>query len=185
MSGFYIDPALYTGRPTDCTGRDAHETACYDLLDRLGVPYQWLDHDETPSIDACNEVEKLLGIEICKNLFLCNRQKTQFTLLMMPGRKEFRTKELSAQLGCSRLSFADAGHMMEYLGVTPGSVSVLGLMNDTENRVRLVIDREVVDGHSFIGCHPCRNTSSLRIGTDDLLDRILPAIHHEPTFVQL
>ncbi len=185
MEPFYIDPTLYDGRPADCAGRDSAETACYDLLDRLGVPYRRLDHAETPSIEQCEAVERLLGIEICKNLFLCNRQKTQFTLLMMPGHKEFRTKDLSAQLGCSRLSFADAAHMQEYLHVTPGSVSVLGLMNDTENRVRLVIDRGVVDGHPFIGCHPCRNTSSLRIAADDLLRRILPAIRHEPTFVSL
>ena len=111
MSDFYLDPTLYDGRPADLTGRDAVEIACYDFLDRIGVPYQRVDHDETPSIEACGEVEKLLGIEICKNLFLCNRQKTQFTLLLMPGRKEFRTKELSAQLGCSRLSFADAERM--------------------------------------------------------------------------
>lgn len=184
MSEFYLDPTLYDGRPADVTGRDAVEIACYDFLDRLGVPYQRADHDETPSIEACGEVEQLLGIEICKNLFLCNRQKTQFTLLLMPGRKAFRTKELSAQLGCSRLSFADAAHMQEYLGVSPGSVSVLGLMNDTEKRVRLVIDRDAL-AHEYFGCHPCRNTSSLRIKTADLTSRILPALGHEPTYVSL
>lgn len=185
MSDFYLDPTLYDGRPADCTGRAPAEVACYDLLDRLHIPYQRLDHDETPSIDQCAAVETLLGIEICKNLFLCNRQKTQFTLLMMPGRKEFRTKELSAQLGCSRLSFADEAHMQELLGVMPGSVSVLGLLHDTDERVRLVIDRDVVDGHDSIGCHPCRNTTSLRLSTDDLLHTLLPALHHEATFVRL
>ena len=184
MSEFVLDPTLYDGRPADCTGHDAVEIACYDFLDRLGVRYQRADHTETPSIEACGEVEKLLGIEICKNLFLCNRQKTQFTLLIMPGAKPFRTKELSAQLGCSRLSFADAAHMQEYLGVTPGSVSVLGLLNDTENRVRLVIDRDAL-AHEFFGCHPCRNTSSLRIATADLTGKILPALHHEPAYVSL
>ena len=144
MDDFTLDPTLYDGRPADCAGRDAVEIACYDFLDGLGVRYQRADHSETPSIEACGEVERMLGIEICKNLFLCNRQKTQFTLLLMPGAKPFRTKELSAQLGCSRLSFADAAHMREYLGVTPGSVSVLGLLNDPENRVRLVIDRDAL-----------------------------------------
>ena len=126
----------------------------------------------------------MLGIENCKKLFLCNRQKTQFTLLLMPGAKPFRTKELSAQLGCPRLSFADEDHMREYLGVTPGSVSVLGLLNDPENRVRLLIDREAL-AHEYFGCHPCRNTSSLRIATADLTGRILPALHHGPTYVSL
>ena len=184
MDDFTLDPTLYDGRPADCAGRDAVEIACYDFLDSLGVRYQRADHSETPSIEACGEVERMLGIEICKNLFLCNRQKTQFTLLLMPGAKPFRTKELSAQLGCSRLSFADAAHMREYLGVTPGSVSVLGLMNDTEGRVQLVIDRDVLTPDWF-GCHPCRNTSSLRIATADLTGRILPALHHEPTYVSL
>ena len=133
MDNFTLDPTVYDGRPADCSGRDAVEIACYDFLDGLGVPYQRVDHSETPSIEACGEVERLLGIEICKNLFLCNRQKTQFTLLIMPGAKPFRTKDLSAQLGCSRLSFADAEHMQQYLCVTPGSVSVLGLLNDTES----------------------------------------------------
>lgn len=185
MSAFTIDPTLYEGRPADCTGRDPHEIACYDLLDRLGVPYFRVDHDEAPSIECCAEVEGLLGVEICKNLFLCNRQKTQFILLLMPGDKEFRTKELSAQLGISRQSFAGAEPMAQYLGVTPGSVSVLGLMNDAENDVRLVIDRDVVEGRAYIGCHPCRNTSSLRIATSDLLEKILPALRHQPTFVSL
>ena len=184
MNDFTLDPTLYDGRPADCAGRDAVETACYDFLDGLGVPYQRVDHSETPSIEACGEVEHLLGIEICKNLFLCNRQKTQFTLLIMPGAKPFRTKDLSAQLGCSRLSFADAEHMQQYLCVTPGSVSVLGLLNDTEKHVRLVIDRDVL-GPDWFGCHPCRNTSSLRIATADLTGKILPALRHEPTYVSL
>lgn len=157
---------------------------CQIFCGKAVLPSQRVDHDETPSIEACGEVEKLLGIEICKNLFLCNRQKTQFTLLLMPGRKEFRTKELSAQLGCSRLSFADAERMQEFLGVTPGSVSVLGLLNDTEKRVRLVIDRDAL-AHEYFGCHPCRNTTSLRIKTADLTEHILPALGHEPTYVDL
>lgn len=157
---------------------------CQVFCGKAVLPSQRVDHDETPSIEACGEVEKLLGIEICKNLFLCNRQKTQFTLLLMPGRKEFRTKELSAQLGCSRLSFADAERMQEFLGVTPGSVSVLGLLNDTEKHVRLVIDRDAL-AHEYFGCHPCRNTTSLRIKTADLTGRILPALGHEPTYVNL
>ena len=169
MDNFTLDPTLYDGRPADCTGRDAVETACYDFLDGLGVPYQRVDHSETPSIEACGEVEKLLGIEICKNLFLCNRQKTQFTLLIMPGAKPFRTKELSAQLGCSRLSFADEGHMMEYLGVTPGSVSVLGLLNDADATVRWFLDRALLEGDGVIGVHPNTNDVTVWMNTRDLI----------------
>jgi Ala-tRNA(Pro) deacylase len=184
MSEFYVDPLLYHGRPANGCGRLPIETASYDLLGRLGVPFARLDHDPTPSIEACEEVEALLGIEICKNLFLCNRQKTQFYLLLMPGRKPFRTKELSAQIGSARLSFADESFMQELLHITPGSVSVLGLMNDHENRVQLLIDRDVTT-QEFFGCHPCINTSSLKIAISDLLNKILPAVRHEPIFVLL
>lgn len=179
-----IDPTLYTGRPADPSGRSANEIAVYDFLDSIGVSYQRLDHDATPSIEFCEEVEKLLGIEICKNLFLCNRQKTQFYLLLMPGRKVFHTKDLTGQLGCSRLSFADGGKMQEYLGATPGSASVLGLLFDPEKRVRLVIDRDVI-GHDSFGCHPCMNTSSLRISMRDMLEKVFPALGHEITYVTL
>lgn len=182
MSAVRIDPTLYTTRPAD--PRTAKETAVYDLLEELAVPYVRLDHGAAGHVDACGEVGALLGVEICKNLFLCNRQKTDFYLLMMPGKKEFRTKDLSKQIGSSRLSFADEEAMRRFLNVTPGSVSVMGLMNDTENRVRLLLDRDVTAGE-FIGCHPCINTSSLRIATKDLLEKFLPYVRHEPTFVTL
>ncbi|MCD8084164.1 MAG: prolyl-tRNA synthetase associated domain-containing protein [Clostridiales bacterium] len=182
---FHLDPTLYTGRPTDETDRLPKERRTYDLLDHLGIVYWRLDHDETFTIDACHDVDTRLGIDICKNLFLCNAQKNAFYLLMMPGHKKFRTARLSKQIGSSRLSFAGAEYMEQFLDITPGSVSVLGLMNDTEGRVRLLIDRDVIDHHEFIGCHPCVNTSSLKIRTDDLLNRFLPAVRHSYTVVDL
>lgn len=184
MPELYIDPTLYTGRPADPAGRIPSELAVYDFLDAHGVTYQRLDHDATPSIEFCEEVEKRLETAICKNLFLCNRQKTGFYLLLMPGRKVFHTKDLTGQLGCSRLSFADAAKMREYLGTTPGSASVFGLIFDTEHRVRLVIDRDVLTQETF-ACHPCANTSSLRFPMRDLLETILPALGHEPAYVTL
>ena len=175
---------LYDGRPQDVTGRLEREIAVYDLLDRLGIAYQRTDHEATDTMEACNAVDRVLGVVICKNLFLCNRQQTRFYLLMMPGDKPFKTKDLSQQIGSSRLSFADAEHMEALLHIRPGSVSIMGLMNDTENRVQLLIDRDVVrDPH--IGCHPCVNTSSLRLETGDVLNVFLPAVHHEPLFVTL
>ncbi len=173
----HIDPTLYTGRPADFDRRLPKEQRVYTLLDSLGISYQRLDHDATESIECCHEVEQLLGIHICKNLLLCNAQKTLFYLLMLPGEKKFRTAVFSKKMGCSRLSFADAGHMEEFLDITPGSVSVLGLMNDTNHQVRLVIDEDVLKDE-YIGCHPCINTSSLRIRRDDLLKKILPAMRH-------
>ena len=143
-----------------------------------------MDHDAAATIEDCHDVESLLGITICKNLFLCNAQKTNFYLLMMPGGKKFKTKNLSKQIGSARLSFADGTYMEQFLDITPGSVSILGLANDTENHVRLLIDADVLKDGS-IGCHPCMNTSSLKIKTADILEKFLPAVHHEYTLVNL
>ena len=136
------------------------------------------------TMEVCEEIDKTLGAVTCKNLFLCNRQQTDFYLLMMPGDKPFKTKDLSAQIGSSRLSFATPEHMEKYLDITPGSVSVLGLMNDRENTVRLLIDEDVLKG-DYIGCHPCINTSSIRIKTKDMIDKVIPAMKHSPTMVRL
>lgn len=178
----YIDQTLYTGRPAD--ERIPKEERCYDLLDSLGVEYARVDHDHADTIEACHEIEKLLGCEICKNLFLTNRQMTEVWLLLMPGEKPFKTKLLSKQIGSARLSFASADQMLRYLDITPGSVSVLGLMNDGEHKVRLLIDRDLLS-QKFVGMHPCINTSSLRVKTADLLEKLLPAMEHEATIVDL
>ena len=168
---------LETGRPADCTGRLDKERRVYDLLDGLGVAYQRVDHAPAMTMEICAEIDEVLQALICKNLFLCNRQQTEFYLLMIPGEKPFKTKFLSAQIGSSRLSFAPPEAMERLLDITPGSVSVLGLMNDLENQVQLLIDEDVLRAPVF-GCHPCINTSSLRLATADLTARILPAMHH-------
>ena len=182
---YYIDHTIYTGRPADTTGRLPKEIRTYDLLDSLGIAYARADHDTLPTMEACQEVGKLLGIEICKNLFLRNTQKTAFYLLILPGSKKFKTAALSKQIGSARLSFAEPEFMEQYLNITPGSVSVLGLMNDPENKVRLLIDKDILENHPYFGCHPCINTSSLKFRTEDLLNKILPAIHHNYTIVDL
>ena len=190
---FYIDPKRYEGRPVRSTGAGAAadpidripaELACYDLLDSLGIVYGRVDHSYADTIEDCHEVEKVLGWPVCKNLFLCNRQKTQFYLLMLEGDKVFKTKDLSKQLGVSRLSFASADDMVQMLNVHPGSVTVLGLMNDPENKVQLVMDKPVYEGEN-VSCHPCISTSTLVMSRSDLLEKLLPAIHHEPIVVDL
>ena len=177
-----IDRTLYRGRADE--GRTEKERRCYDLLDGLGIEFYRIDHEHADTIEACREVEGLLGCVICKNLFLTNRQQTDFYLLIMPGQKPFKTKYLSAQIGSSRLSFGGAEDMERLLGVTPGSVSLLGLMNDREGKVRLLVDRDLLGDENF-GCHPCINTSSLRIAMRDVREKLLPALGHEPTFVEL
>ena len=173
---------LYKGRPED--ERIAKEERCYALLDRLGIEYYRVDHEHADTIEACHGIESALGCKICKNLFLCNRQETEFYLLLMPGDKPFKTKLLSKQIGSSRLSFASAEHMEELLDISPGSVSVLGLMNDAGGRIRLIIDEELL-ADEFLGCHPCINSSTLRIRMSDLTEKLLPAMGHAYTPVTL
>ena len=184
QDSFFIDPVLYTGRPIDTAGRLPREIRAYDVLDHLNIPYYRLDHAPTATIEACHDIDKILGIQICKNLFLCNAQRTIFYLLMMPGNKKFRTSVLSKQIGSSRLSFAEPGYMEQYLDLTPGSVTVLGLMNDSGHRVHLLIDRETAI-QEYLGCHPCINTSSIKVRTSDILEKFLPYINHPYTIVDL
>lgn len=175
---------LMKGRPVDETGRLEKEIKVYDLLDSLGMEYERTDHEEANTMEACNEIDKVLDVIICKNLFLCNRQETQFYLLMMPGEKPFKTKDISKQIGSARLSFGKAEFMEEYLNIKPGAVSIMGLMNDTEKHVQLLIDKPVLESE-YIGCHPCVSTSSLKIKTKDVLEKFLPAVDHEPIIVDL
>ena len=177
---------LQNGRPTNLTGRLPKEIRVYDFLDNLGVSYERVDHEAAMTMEACEEIDRILGdnTSICKNLFLCNRQATAFYLLLIPGNKPFKTKELSAQIGSSRLSFAKPEYMEQYLDITPGSVSVMGLMNDTEHKVQLLIDEDILK-EEYFGCHPCVNTSSLKFKTSVLMDRIIPALEHAPKMVKL
>ena len=175
---------LVKGRPATNEGRLEKEIRCYDLLDNLGVEYQRIDHEAAMTMEACAEIDKVLDATICKNLLLCNRQNTAFYLLMIPGDKVFKTSVLSKEIGSSRLSFAKPEYMLEYLDITPGSVSVLGLMNDHDHHVELLMDADVLKGEYF-GCHPCINTSSLRIKTADLMEKIIPAMDHPARIVTL
>ena len=175
---------LVHGRPESNTGRLDKEVRVYDFLDALGIPYERVDHAVAMTMEACAAIDEILEATICKNLLLCNRQGTAFYLLMLPGSKAFKTSVLSRQIGSSRLSFASGEAMEQFLDITPGSLSVLGLMNDKENHVQLLIDKDVLQGE-YIGCHPCINTTSLRLRTADLVERIIPAMGHEPTYVDL
>ena len=175
---------VYKGRPTDETGREDREIRVYDLLDKLGIEYIRTDHERTDTMEECNEIDKVLEVLICKNLFLCNRQKTNFYLLMMPGDKPFKTKELSSQIHSARLSFASAEDMEKYLDIHPGAVSIMGLMNDHDNAVQLLVDEDVLKGEYF-GCHPCVNTSSLKLKTEEVFTKYLDAVHHNYVTVTL
>ena len=175
---------LNHGRPDSVDGRLKKEVKVYDVLDSLGLEYERIDHAPAKTMEVCRDIDEALGAAICKNLFLCNRQKTQFYLLMISGDKAFHTKEISSQIGSARLSFGDPEFMEEFLDITPGAVSVMGLMNDTGNHVRLLVDEDILKGE-FLGCHPCVNTSSLKLRTRDVFGTFLNAVHHDMTVVHL
>ena len=183
MSEFFVSDELFTTAPTD-GNRLPKEMAVYELLDKLKIPYERIDHDKADTMEVCEEIDKKLGVTMCKNLFLRNQQKTTFFLLLIPGDKKFMTKDLSKQLGISRLSFAEPEFMEKYLDITPGSVSVLGLMNDKDWDVTLLIDRDVLEAE-YIGCHPCINTSSMKIKTSDIIKKFLKHTGHRHTVVRL
>lgn len=173
---------LVEGRPQD--KRIDKEERVYDLLDQLNIDYQRIDHEEANTMEVCLEIEKTLKSTICKNLFLVNSNKSQYYLLMLKGNKKFKTKVISKQINSSRLSFGSDEKMLEYLDITPGSVSLLGLMNDHDFKVQLLMDKDLLQDE-YLGCHPCINTSSLRIKMKDVFEKIIPSLHHEPIFVEV
>ena len=175
---------IFSGKPDDIQKRSSRELRVYDLLEQLQIEFLCVDHSHADTMQDCQEIDAAFHCTICKNLFLCNRQQTAFYLLMISGEKAFKTKELSAQIGSARLSFAPTDKMLEYLDILPGSVSVMGLMNDHRNQVQLLVDKDLLEGE-YIGCHPCVNTSSMKIRTADIMNIFLPAVHHDPKIVQL
>lgn len=177
---------LEFGRPVDTTGREMREIRCYDLLDALGMEFYRVDHGVARTMADCTQADAALGEDtaICKNLFLRNSKGDQYYLLMLPGEKKFKTRDVAHQIGSTRLSFGDEGKMLEYLDILPGSLSVMGLMNDKEHRVQLIIDEDVLK-NPYVGCHPCMSTSSIKIKTEELLQKLLPAVEHSPKMVIL
>ena len=175
---------LQHGGPENRQERLPKEQRVYDFLDGLGVSYDRVDHKEAMTMEDCAAIDLVLGAPTCKNLLLCNRQNTAFYLLLMPGDKPFKTKELSKQIDSSRLSFASGGYMEQFLDITPGSLSVLGLMNDKQMQVKLLVDGDILR-EAYFGCHPCINTTTLKLQTQDLLNRIIPAMEHPMTIVEL
>lgn len=180
-----MELTLVKGRPENCDDRLAKEVRCYDLLDELQIEYERVDHEPAETMEACVEIDKILApAKVCKNLFLCNAQKTKFYMLMIQGDKKFKTKDVSKQIGSSRLSFAPSEYMEKFLDITPGSVSVLGLMNDHENQVTLLVDSDIIESE-LVACHPCINTSSLRLRTKDIFEIYANAVKHPYTVVEI
>lgn len=174
---------LYEGRPTDAECCQS-ELGVYEFLDELSVPYHTLKHPAAFTIEECNEVRDRVNAPVFKNLFLTNKQQTRFYLLVLPGEKVFKTKYLSAQINSARLSFAGEDQMKHYLGVTPGSVTPMGLINDKDRCVTLLLDEDLKN-YPVFACHPCINTASIVLPFEELINRIIPATGHIPVWVTL
>lgn len=149
----------------------------YDTLNSLGIVYEKYEHKPMNTIADAADLDEKIGIPICKNLFLSTRHQTEFYLLFMEGAKKFHTGKVSKQVGVPRMTFADDEHMWEYLKIKPGSVSPLGLLYDTEKKVSLLVDEDVLNMEK-VSLHPCDNTATIVIKTKDLLEKILPACGH-------
>jgi len=177
---------LVKGRPQNTEDLLEREVRTYDFLDKLGIEYERVDHHDDPAMtmEACEEIDKTLGVIMCKNLFLCNQQKTAFYMLLMPADKPFKTKEITKQINSARLSFAGPEFMLKYLDIEPGAVSLMGLINDKDNAVRLLVDEDLLK-EEYLGCHPCVNTASLKLRTSDAFGKYLDAVHHDMTSVHL
>lgn len=171
-------------RPSDINNRLEKEIEVYNMLNKLNIDFERMDHEEVSSMEEFDEIDNAFGIKMCKNLFLTTANKKNFYLLLMPGDKKFVTKEFSKMVGSSRLSFAKEDMMKEYLNTTSGSASVLGLMNDHNKVVHLVMDSAIYNSE-YIGCHPLVNTSSLKIKTSDIIEKFLKETGHEITVVDI
>ena len=177
---------LFKGRPSEESDHNISldEKIVYDFLDTLNVEYSVLTHPAAATMEECEKIRNRIGVPVFKNLFLTNKQQSQFYLLMIPADKPFKTKYLSSQIGCSRLSFASAENMAEFLHIEPGAVSPMGLIHDKQQKVKLIVDRDLADIDTY-ACHPCVNTASIIISLNDLLTKVIPTTGHNFEWVTL
>lgn len=177
----YISEVVKTV-PEDARG--ALETKTYEELTRLGIKFERVDNDPVEAMDECTEIAGKLGTEIRKTIVVCNRQKTQYYLVILPADKRFDSKRFAQMMQCARVSFASAEDMESILGVQPGSATVMSILNDTDNKVQVVVDKAVAD-EKWFGCNPGANTTHLKIKTNNLLNNFLPAEGHKPEIIVL
>ena len=174
------DRTIEKNRPETAAGTT--EEAIYDVLEKLGIEFSRLDRIEGDS--ESEEVYGILGIRHLKNLLLCNAQKTNFYLLVMPADVPFKSSVLSKQLGTSRFSFAPEEYLMQFLHAKSGTSSILGLIFDKEHSVKLVIDERILD-EKYFGCLPCTDSASLKFERDDILVKLLAFTGHSYTVVRM
>ena len=153
-------------------------------LEKIGTEYEIVTHPPVFTLEECQAVNGLIGGRICKNLLLRTDSGKVVYLLMIRDDKRFVTKEVSKKLGCSRLSFASGEYMENLLNTTPGSLSITSLFFDSEKKVALAIDADVLK-EEYICCHPSDNTATLKIKTQDVLQKLVPALGIEPKIIEI
>lgn len=156
----------------------------YDQLMRSGIEYSRVDNDPAISVDDCEEISERLGAPTVKTLFVANRQLTKFYLVVMPGHKPFITRDFTAALGVSRVSFVKPEILMEMLGLEVGSATPLAIVADKGQSIRLVIDHEVTDRERML-IPDGTTTCYMNIRSEDLLTKYLPSIGCIPDIVTM
>lgn len=160
------------------------ENKVYEVLGKLNIAFERVDNDPVEAMDECKEISEKLGAEIRKSIVLCNRKKTVFYLVILPADKSFDTKVFCEKLGCSRVSFASGESMESKLGISPGSATIMSVLNDQEYGVQVVVDKAVAEEEWF-ACNPGANTTHIKIRTEKLLNVFLPYTKHRAMVVSL
>ena len=156
----------------------------YEALEKLQIPFERVDTDEAVTMEDCAAINEKLNMDMVKTLFLCNRQQTDFYLLVTTGDKPFRSKNFSNALGVSRVSFAPVESMESMLGTKIGATTIFSSLLDDKNRVRVVFDRDVLF-KKWYGCSDGTTTGYMKLRTDDIYQRFLPFTKHIPTVIEV
>jgi Ala-tRNA(Pro) deacylase len=164
-------------------GRNDTEDKVYELLKKLNISYERVENDVVETMEECKEIDIALGTEIRKSIFLSNAKKTSFFLVVLPADKQLDTAALAKKIGVGKLTFASEDAMVKHLGTHPGSATIMGLINDVDEYVQLIMDKAVAEAEWF-GCNPGINTAHLKVRTTDILKKFLPQIYHQAKIIE-
>ena len=154
----------------------------YESFASLNIPFERVDTDPGLTMEDCQHIDARIGIQIVKTLFLCNRQQTNFYLYVTTDDKPFVTRDFCASLGIPRVSFAPADKLWELTGVKVGATTILSAILPQCVDVRLVMDDRACSSEWF-ACTDGTPTCFVKIRTEDLLQKFIPASGHTITFI--
>ena len=160
------------------------EQAVYDALKNMGIAYDVVQHAPASSMEECAWVMEPLNATCVKNIFLCPRNQSRFYLLITRPEAKLKTSDISKQAGASRLAFAPEEKLWHYLREKPGAISPMGLIFDEGREVTVLVD-EALRKAPRVAFHPCVNTASLALSSDDFFDVYLKTLGYEPIYVTI